>query len=112
MSEQLYRWVKANERRPKEGWHNAKYGGDECVLNVDNGKLIITFPNGLIEDDERVDLIEWLEPYTPSPGDNQSLEAAANQKLMQMKYEGGWISSQMIEMFLAGAAYVKGGEEK
>lgn len=58
------RWVKASEAKPKEGWHNGKYGGDECVIDVNNGNLIITFPNGRINDNPDMSITEYLEEST------------------------------------------------
>lgn len=55
------RWVRASERRPKEGWYNAKYNSNVCVMHVDNGNLILTFPYGLIVTKPYVNQLEYLD---------------------------------------------------
>lgn len=52
-------WVKANEKRPKEGWYHALYEGIECVLDTNEGTYIITFPNGGTVTNPNLDLLKY-----------------------------------------------------
>lgn len=116
MTEKLFRWVKAVERLPQIAAHlpvrieGVYYLAYFEACDMGDYYIFSCFDNHdrRIDTDENRDMIEWLEPYTPSLNAG-SLEQAAHEYAIGMVDEQGGTFNHYQDGFLAGAAYVKGG---
>lgn len=130
MNEQLFRWVKASERMPdKTGRTICLRLGEPIVAYAvlrSDGEMRFETPASTVWKGYKD--FEWLEPYTPSLNagsleqDFKEINVYLNDLYHNMTHDvkdAGhlWIAftdkfNAFRERVLAGAAYVKGGEEK